>query len=115
MDDCIFCRIVRKEIPAKVALETERVLAFYDINAVAPTHLLLIPKKHVINITDPDLPADKELAAEIFSAVQKLAAEEGLTVDGFRVVANCGPNAGEAVHHLHFHILGGRKLNWPPG
>lgn len=115
VSDCIFCRIVRKEIPAKVIRETEKVLAFADLNPEAPTHILVIPKKHIVSIIDPKLSADPELAAEIFSVIQDLAVELELNTAGMRVVVNCGSDAGETVHHLHFHIMGGRRFTWPPG
>lgn len=115
LEDCVFCRIIRREIPANIVLETEKVMAFHDINPEAPTHVLLIPKKHIANIRDEKLPADPDLTTEIFQAIQKLTSDLGLAEGGFRVVVNCGKNAGEAVHHLHFHILGGRDLTWPPG
>lgn len=115
MEECVFCQIVRKEIPAEIVMETERVIAFHDINPEAPTHILLIPKKHLANISDEKLPNDPELAAEVFQAIQSITSDLGLTDDGFRVVVNCGSSAGEAVPHLHFHILGGRQMTWPPG
>lgn len=115
MKDCLFCQIVRKEIPAKIIQETDRVLAFTDIDPQAPTHLLVIPKKHLVNILDQELSADPELATEIFYVIQSLAQELELGTNGFRVVVNCGSNAGETVRHLHFHLLGGRGFSWPPG
>lgn len=110
MDDCLFCRIVRREVPAEIVLETEKVLVFRDINPIAPIHLLLIPKKHVNNIMDSQLPEDQELAGEIFRAVQMVAAQTGLDSGGFRTVVNYGPDSGEMVHHLHLHLIGGKKL-----
>lgn len=110
MKDCIFCRIARREVPAEIVLETEKVLVFRDINPIAPIHLLLIPKKHVSNIMDSCLPEDQELAGEIFRAVQTAAAQTGLDSGGFRTVVNFGPDAGETVHHLHLHLIGGKKL-----
>ncbi|HHU51099.1 MAG TPA: histidine triad nucleotide-binding protein [Firmicutes bacterium] len=115
MTDCVFCRIIRREIPANIVLETEKVLAFHDINPEAPTHVLVIPKKHIANIRDEKLSTDPDLTTEIFQAIQKITSDLGLAEDGFRVVVNCGENAGETVHHLHFHLLGGRELTWPPG
>ncbi|HHW12524.1 MAG TPA: histidine triad nucleotide-binding protein [Firmicutes bacterium] len=112
MSDCVFCRIVRKEIPAQILLETEEVLAFKDINPVAPRHILLIPKKHISSVMDPQLPTSPQLTAELFSAIQQLMAE---AKDGFRVVINRGAHAGESVPHLHLHLLSGRELAWPPG
>ena len=115
MSDCLFCRIARREVPAEIVLETEEALVFRDINPVAPTHLLVIPKRHVENILDPQLPGEEKLAGELFRAVQMAAAKAGLATGGFRTVINCGPDAGEAIHHLHLHLIGGKKLSWPPG
>lgn len=114
VSDCIFCKIVSKELPGQVVFENESVLVFKDINPVAPTHLLAIPKKHVANICDPELLKDN-LPVVMLEAIQKTAQELGLEANGFRVIVNRGPDAGEAVPHLHFHIISGRKLNWPPG
>lgn len=114
MSDCVFCQIVRKEIPAQILLETEEVLAFKDINPVAPRHILLIPKKHISSVMDPQLPTSPQLAAELFSAIQQLMGDADAK-DGFRVVINRGAHAGESVPHLHLHLLSGRELAWPPG
>ena len=114
MTDCIFCKIVNKEIPSQVVFENEQVLVFKDIQPVAPIHFLAIPKIHIDNITDTRL-LENELTTAIFGAIQKVAAEQGLASQGFRTIINCGKDAGEAVHHLHFHIIAGRPLNWPPG
>lgn len=111
--DCLFCKIVNKEIPSQIVFEDEHVIVFKDIQPVAPTHLLAIPKIHIDNIGDPKL-LNGRLATDIIAAIQKVACDMGLD-NGFRVVANCGKDAGEAVHHLHFHLLAGRTLNWPPG
>ena len=115
MSDCLFCRIARREVPAEVVLETEEALVFRDINPVAPTHLLVIPKKHVGNILDPQLPKEEKLAGELFRAVQMAAAKTGLTPGGFRTVINYGPDAGETIPHLHRHVIGGKQLSWPHG
>lgn len=114
MEDCIFCRIVKKEIPATVVYEDPKVLAFRDIQPAAPTHILVIPKEHVDNIADPAL-LNKGLPEALLSAVQCVAEQEHLKDAGFRTVINYGKDAGEAVHHLHIHIIAGRSLGWPPG
>jgi histidine triad (HIT) family protein len=114
VSDCIFCRIVRGEIPSQKVFENEQIIIFKDINPVAPTHLLAIPKQHIDNICDPKL-LDCSLTTGLFEGVQSVAAELGLTANGFRGVINFGRDAGEAVPHLHFHIIAGRPLGWPPG
>ena len=111
---CLFCKIVRKEIPARLALETELVLAFHDVNPQAPTHVLVIPKAHLAGLEA--LPeADPGLHSALLLAVQKVARQEGLVAGGYRTVVNTGEHAGQSVPHLHFHVLGGRALGWPPG
>ena len=114
MADCIFCKIIKKEIPSQIIYENDAVLIFKDINPVAPIHWLAIPKQHVDNVCDPRL-IDGDLLQSIFSAIQYVAKVEGLAENGFRTIVNYGRDAGEAVPHLHFHLLAGRKLNWPPG
>jgi histidine triad (HIT) family protein len=114
VSDCIFCKIVAKELPAEVIYEDQTVLVFKDINPVAPTHLLVIPKQHIANINDPEL-LNNNSATHLFVAIQKVTKDLGLADSGFRVVINRGLDAGEAVPHLHFHVLANRKLNWPPG
>jgi len=114
MVECLFCRIVKKEIPAQILYEDETVLAFRDVHPQAPVHLLVIPKKHVARVMDvgaEDLP----LVGELHRVIQFLAKTENVQDGGFRIVVNNGPNAGQAVEHLHYHLLGGRKLGWPPG
>ncbi|HEY8462885.1 MAG TPA: histidine triad nucleotide-binding protein [Bacillota bacterium] len=114
MSECIFCKIVKRELPGQIVFENDFVMVFKDINPVAPTHLLLIPKKHIKNICDPELLKDN-LPSALVEAVQKVANDLGIAESGFRVVVNRGLDAGEAVPHLHFHLISGRKLNWPPG
>jgi len=111
MADCIFCKIVAGEIPSKKVFENERVLAFEDINPKAPTHILVIPKKHVENVSDGQ--ADPALLGEIVAQCAAVARRVGLS--DFRLVANNGKEAGQLVFHLHFHLLGGRRMTWPPG
>mgnify|MGYP000910267611 CR=1 FL=1 len=115
MNDCVFCRIAKKQIPAEILLENEKLIVFQDKNPVAPVHVLLIPKQHVSSIVDPLLTEDKQLAAEIFAAIQEITEKTGVNENGFRVVVNRGTHGGESVPHLHFHIIGGRELSWPPG
>jgi histidine triad (HIT) family protein len=109
----IFKRIIDKEIPAKIVYEDDLCLAFHDVNAQAPTHVLVIPKKEVASIND--LGADDQmLVGHLLLVIRKLAEQLGLA-SGYRVIINCGPDAGQTVDHLHVHVLGGRSLGWPPG
>jgi histidine triad (HIT) family protein len=111
--DCLFCRIATGEIPTELAYEDDQVVAFRDINPRAPTHLLVIPRRHVASAHE--LGDDEgQLLAALFGATRRLADEAGLG-DGYRIVTNVGPDAGQSVPHLHFHLLGGRSLSWPPG
>jgi histidine triad (HIT) family protein len=111
---CIFCRIASHEIPADVVRESDRVIAFRDLNPKAPTHILLIPKEHVESVADiADHHADT--LADIMQAATQLARAEGIAESGWRLVTNVGADAGQTVFHLHFHLLGGRVMQWPPG
>lgn len=112
--DCIFCKIAAKTIPVNAVYEDEQLIAFPDINPVAPVHLLVIPKKHIANILDAK-PEDTALLGHIMATIPKIAAIAGLSEDGFRTVINTKDNGGQTVYHLHFHILGGRFMTWPPG
>src|SRR5919206_3308812 len=111
---CIFCRIVSGEIPGDVVHSGESVLAFRDLNPGAPTHLLLIPKAHVRDLTEIG-EEHGAMLAELVQAAAHLAETEGVADSGWRLVANVGPDAGQSVFHLHFHLLGGRSMAWPPG
>lgn len=113
MTDCLFCKIAAKELDAKIVLETDNLVAFEDINPAAPTHLLVIPKAHIASAADLG-DGDGELLAEIFTTMARLASERSLD-GGVRIVTNVGPDAGQSVHHLHFHLIGGRSMAWPPG
>jgi histidine triad (HIT) family protein len=114
VNHCIFCRIVAGEVPAQTVAETEQVLAFRDIHPQAPTHVLLIPKRHVAD-SAADLGADHAaLLMELFTVAAQVAREEHLE-HGWRLVTNVGRGAGQSVHHLHVHLLGGRPMRWPPG
>lgn len=112
--DCIFCKIAAKTVPVNAIYEDEHLIAFPDINPVAPVHLLVIPKKHVANILEA-APDDAELLGHIMTTIPKIAAIAGIAEDGFRTVINTKDNGGQTVYHLHFHILGGRFMTWPPG
>jgi histidine triad (HIT) family protein len=114
VEDCLFCRIAAKELEADVVHSSDEVVAFRDINPGAPTHILIIPKEHIESaraLRD----RHAELLAEIFQVAEHLAKAEGVERTGWRLVTNVGPHAGQSVHHLHFHLLGGRPMAWPPG
>lgn len=113
MSKTIFKRIIDKEIPAQLLYEDEHCIAFPDINPQAPTHVLVIPKKEIVNIASA-LMEDQAVLGHLLLVIQKLAGQLGLD-DGYRVVLNCGKHGGQTVDHLHFHLLGGRPLTWPPG
>ena len=110
MDDCLFCKIIAGEIPCSKVWEDENTFAFRDINPVAPTHILLVPKAHIPSV-DALTPENVDAATACLLAVPQIAAAEGLMPGGYRVVSNCGPDAGQTVQHLHFHILGGKPLD----
>ena len=114
MSSCIFCRIVKGDLPAEVIYEDDQVLAFRDINAQAPIHCLVIPKEHVQSVAHLG-DEHNDVLCSCFAAIRKVAKQLSVTEDGFRVVANTGDHGGQTVHHLHFHLLGGRQLHWPPG
>lgn len=111
---CLFCKIAAKQIPAKIAFEDDELLAFHDINPGAPTHLLVIPRKHLTSLDEASAD-DQALLGKLLLACQRVAREQGIAQSGFRVVANTGPNAGQSVFHIHLHVLGGRAMAWPPG
>ncbi len=114
MDDCLFCRIVRKELPADILYEDDKVLAFKDINPVAPHHLLIIPKEHIPSINEAT-PEHEETLGRMFTVAAKITRELGIDQQGYRAVVNTGKAAGQVVFHMHMHVVGGRKLTWPPG
>jgi histidine triad (HIT) family protein len=111
-DSCLFCRIVRKEIPATLVLENDYVVAFRDIAPKAPTHVLVVPKVHVATLDDA---TDPQMLGELMHAAAQIARAEGIAASGYRAVVNCGEDGGQTVSHLHVHLLGGRHMNWPPG
>ncbi len=114
MEECIFCKIVSGDIPAKILYKDDEFIAFSDINPQAPVHLLVIPKRHFDDLVEAEKKAP-DLVSRLFAVVTKLAAERDLVSDGFRVVCNTGRNGGQTVKHLHVHVLGGRFMGWPPG
>jgi histidine triad (HIT) family protein len=113
-DECLFCRIVRREIPADIVHETDELLAFRDINPQAPVHVLVIPRRHVPTLNDVRT-ADAGLVGKLMLAAAELARREGIAEAGYRVVMNCNAGAGQSVFHVHLHLLGGRGMRWPPG
>lgn len=113
MSDCLFCRILRGEIPAKKVYENEHVFAFEDLHPQAPVHVLIVPRKHFDGLKEAQ-DADAEVIGRCHLAAAEIARQRGIE-DGYRTVVNAGPGAGQSVFHLHVHLLGGRPLNWPPG
>ncbi len=114
MAETIFSKIIRKEVPATIVYEDDQVLAFRDIAAQAPTHILVIPKKEIATSNDIT-EADEPLIGHLVRIAAKIASDEGIAEDGYRLVLDCNENGGQAVYHLHLHLLGGRKMGWPPG
>ena len=112
--DCLFCKILAGEIPADIVYESDEAIGFRDINPQAPTHVVIIPRQHIATINDLDS-GNESVVGSLFLAAKKIAAEEGLADDGYRVVMNCNAAAGQTVFHIHLHLLGGRTLGWPPG
>lgn len=111
---CLFCRIVRREIPATIVYENDEVLAFQDIAPKAPVHLLVIPRRHIDGLQALG-PADADVTASLFACVTRLAGKTGVAASGYRTVINAGSDGGQTVFHLHVHLLGGRQMTWPPG
>lgn len=114
MSNCLFCKIVRKEIPAKAVHEDDSCLAFEDINPKAPVHLLIIPKRHIESINERSQ-ADEQVLGHLVVVAGQLAKERSIDRSGYRSVINTGPDAGQSVFHVHLHLLGGRPMAWPPG
>jgi len=112
--DCLFCSIVAGNIPADVIYESDSAIAFRDINAQAPTHVLIIPRKHIATINDLEA-GDKEIVGSMYMAAREIAQQEGIDEAGYRAVMNCNEGAGQTVFHIHLHLLGGRSFGWPPG
>lgn len=114
MADCLFCRIVRREIPASIVFEDERLIAFRDINPQAPMHVLIVPKRHIASLNEL-APADDAIVGEMVRRASALARQNGHADRGYRTVFNCNADAGQTVFHIHLHVLGGRSMGWPPG
>lgn len=113
-DDCLFCRIVAGSVPSKEVLRTERTYAFADVSPVAPTHVLVVPVRHIANAAEISA-EDADVVAEMFTTARAVAEAEGVLDTGFRLVFNVGDDAQNSVPHLHLHVIGGRRLGWPPG
>lgn len=114
MSDCLFCKFVSGEIKPKVVYEDEAVLAFRDISPQAPTHVLIVPKRHISTLNDLN-DGDADLVGRLFLAARQVAAQDGIAASGYRTVMNCNADAGQSVFHIHLHVLGGRAMAWPPG
>jgi len=114
VSDCIFCKIASGEIPADLIYEDDLVVGFRDLNPQAPTHVLLIPRKHIATLNDLQ-PEDEAIVGRLYSAAAKVAAQEGIAEQGYRTLINCNDDGGQTVFHLHLHLLGGRRMSWPPG
>jgi len=112
MSDCLFCKIIKGEIPSEKIYEDEDVYAFHDINKVAPHHFLVIPKKHISTLNDAD---DPTLVGKLSLAASKIAKDMGFAENGYRVTMNCNDDGAQTVYHIHLHCLGGRQMTWPPG
>ena len=109
MEDCIFCKIINGDIPSKKVYEDDKVYAFYDIEPAAPVHVLVVPKEHIANVNEIN-ENNADIIAHIFTVINKLVKELGISETGYRIINNCGKDGGQTVHHLHFHILGGKVL-----
>lgn len=114
MTDCLFCKIRDGEIPCDIIFENEDVLAFNDVNPQAPLHVLIIPRNHISTLNDLAA-GDESIMGKLFTAAKTIAAQKGVSDDGYRLVLNCNEKAGQTVFHIHMHLLGGRTMNWPPG
>ncbi len=114
MSDCLFCKIIAGEIPSDKVYENDSIFAFRDINPAAPTHILIIPKEHIATTNDLD-DSHKTIVGEIMLTANRLAEDEGIAESGYRTVFNCNSDGGQAVYHIHLHLLGGRQMGWPPG
>ncbi|HDZ27777.1 hypothetical protein LCGC14_0683420 [marine sediment metagenome] len=114
MEDCIFCKIINKKIPASIVFEDEKIIAFNDINPQAPIHILLIPREHFTSLND--IPEEKKnILSHLLLKARQIAQEKGIAEKGYRIVLNTEKDSGQEVFHLHFHLFGGRRMHWPPG
>lgn len=114
MSDCIFCKIASGDIPGDIVYQDDRVIAVNDIDPKAPVHILIMPKKHIPSLNEID-DSNKDIMAHILTVAANLAKAKGVAEKGYRIVNNCGVQGGQSVEHIHFHLLGGRSLTWPPG
>jgi histidine triad (HIT) family protein len=114
MSDCLFCKITAKDIPSKIVYEDELVIAIEDINPSAPVHVLIIPRRHIASLNDIGA-VDESLLGHIQLVAAQIAREQNIAADGYRLIMNCGSKGGQEVMHLHYHLLGGREMLWPPG
>ena len=113
-ESCLFCKILAGDIPAEIIYESDTAIGFRDINPKAPTHVVIIPRKHIATINDID-PNDQQVVGRLFTAAREIAEKEGHADAGYRVAMNCNEAAGQTVFHIHLHLLGGRSFSWPPG
>ena len=109
MEDCIFCKIIRREVPSKIVYEDDDIIAFWDIQPITPVHILVIPKKHITSLVDLK-PEDEKVIGKIYTVINEIAKEQGILEKGYRVIVNCGEDGGQVVKHIHFHLLGGKKM-----
>ncbi len=114
MNNCLFCKIIAREIPSNKVFENDTIFAFRDIDPKAPTHILIIPKEHITTTNDLN-DSHKSLVGEILITAKDIAEQEGIADSGYRTVFNCNKDGGQAVYHIHLHLLGGREMSWPPG
>lgn len=112
--ECIFCKIIERKLPAKILYEDELAIAFEDINPQAPAHTIVIPKKHISTVLDIN-EEENALVGHMFQIAKGIAKEKGIAERGFRLVMNCNPESGQEIYHIHLHVLGGRRMHWPPG
>ena len=114
MSNCLFCKIIEKQVPAKIMYEDDLCLAFEDVNPQAPVHVLVIPKKHIPTLLDLN-EQDNNLMGHLIGISNKIARDKGIAERGFRLIINCNPESGQTVYHIHLHVIGGRTMQWPPG